>query len=110
MPSIAHAAPGRTPRATVQAYLDAISHGDRRAICGLLSASLRKEIVKEESARSCLAAVRGIPRALGRVPIVSVEVQGGSATVVVGDAQYSDSGNDNVTLIRVHGRWYLTSM
>jgi hypothetical protein len=37
---------------------------------------LRKETVMEEGARSCVEAVRGIPRALGHVPIVSVEVSG----------------------------------
>ena len=109
-PSIAHASPRRTPRGTVQAYLDAIAQGDRRAICGLLSASLRREVVHEDSARSCPAAVGDTPRELGLVPIVTVEVEGNRATVVVGDAQYSDSGNDNVTLRRVHDRWYLTSM
>jgi hypothetical protein len=104
------AADQSTPRRTVSAYLHAISRGDARVICSLLAPRLKREVVHDESARSCRAAVRSIPRALGSVPIVSVRTHGATAIVVLGDAQYSDSGNDAVTLSRTHGRWYLTSM
>ena len=98
-----------TPRRAVQAYLDAMARGDARGMCATLSAETRRTVVHEESASSCPAALSPVPRALGRVPIVAVKVTAPTATVIVGDARYSDSGNDNLTLRRVHGRWYLTA-
>jgi hypothetical protein len=110
MPALADTALQGTPRQAAKSYLDALARGDAQQLCRLLSPQLRREVVHEESARSCPAAVRPIPRALGHVPIVSVRTTGNTAFVVLGDAQYSDSGNDNITLRRVHGRWMLTSM
>jgi hypothetical protein len=98
-----------TPRRAVQAYLDATARGDARGMCATLSAATRRTIVHEESASSCPAAMSPVIRVLGHVKIVSVQVTAPTATVVLGDARYSDSGNDVLTVRRVHGRWYLTS-
>lgn len=99
-----------TPRQTVQAYLDAIAAGDARTICHLMSAKARREVKHEWAARSCPQALTDIPRVLGHVTIAKVEIHGPDATVWVNDARYSDSGNDNVTLRRVHDHWFMTSI
>jgi hypothetical protein len=98
-----------TPRRAVQAYLDAMARGDARGICATLSANTRRTVVREAAASNCPAAMSPVPRALGHVKIVSVQVTAPTATVTVGDARYSDSGNDSLTVRRVHDRWYLTS-
>lgn len=106
------AASPSTPRQTVQAYLDAIAAGDARTICHLMSARARREVKHDWAARSCPQALKrlDIPRGLGRVTIAKVQISGPNATVWVNDARYSDSGNDNVTLRRVHDYWYMTSI
>jgi hypothetical protein len=109
-PSVASAHDLRsTPRRAVQSYLDAMARGDARGICATFSANTRRTVVHEESAPSCPAAVSPIIRLLGHVKIVSVKVTAPTAIVEVGDARYSDSGNDGLTVRRVHGLWYLTS-
>jgi len=108
---VCHAAASpSTPRQTVQAYLDAIAAGDARTICHLMSAKARREVKHELASRSCPQALKDIPRALGRVTIAKVQVNGPDATVWVNDARYSDSGNDNVTLRRVHDHWFMTGI
>jgi hypothetical protein len=99
-----------TPRRAVQTYLDAIARGDARGICATLSAKARHTFVREVGASSCTDAVKTIPRALGHVKIVSARETGPTGLVIVGDARYSDSGNDGIPVRRVHGLWYLTEL
>jgi hypothetical protein len=99
-----------TPRRAVQSYLDAMARGDARGICAALSAKARRTVVHEEGASNCPDAVSPVPRVLGHVKIVSADQTGATALVMVGDARYSDSGNDAIPARRVHGRWYLTEL
>jgi hypothetical protein len=96
-----------TPRRAVQTYLDAKARGDARGICATLSANARRTVVHEEAASNCPDAVSPVLKVLGHVKIVSVDETGPTALVTVGDARYSDSGNDAIPVRRVHGRWYL---
>lgn len=93
--------------ATAQRYLDAIAAGNRAEICHLLSPSARRELLEESQQRTCRDAVRDFPRALGRVPIVAVHVHGHLADVTVGDARYSDSGDDHFRMSHASGRWLI---
>lgn len=102
-----HASSGaRQVRAVAAAYLAAIKCGDGAAACRLLSrAGLRDGGYKNVAA--CAPDLSDL-RALGRVPIVSVRLRSPTtATVTVGDAKYSDSGNDALALRRYGSRWLI---
>ncbi len=94
-------------RRVAQRYLDAIAHHDPATICHILSPRARRELVEEEGVSSCRAAASHIPAELGHFPVVRVVVERPDAYAVIGDAAISDSGNDNLPLVRQHSRWLL---
>jgi hypothetical protein len=91
-------------RAVAEAYLAAIKRGDGAAACRLLSpAGLSDGGYRNVAA--CAPDLSDL-RTLGAVPIVSVKLSSPTtATVIVGDAKYSDSGNDSIVLSRYGSRW-----
>ncbi len=91
-------------RPTAQRYLDAIADGDEREICHLLSPSARRHLLEDEGKRTAWRP-HGVPRALGRFPIVKIEFNGRIASVTIGDHEVSDSGDDVIRMSHASGRW-----
>lgn len=92
-------------RPTAQRYLNAIAAGSAAEICHLLSPGARRELREEDRKPTCVAAAREFPRALGRFPIVKVQISGQIASVTIGDHQVSDSGDDVFRMSHRSGRW-----
>jgi hypothetical protein len=92
-------------RAVAQAYLDAFRRGDGLAACRLLSPTGLRD--GGTTLKQCARDASDL-RQLGTVPIVSVVMNSPTtATVTVGDAKYSDSGNDAMELRRYGSRWLI---
>jgi hypothetical protein len=92
-------------RPTAQRYLDAIAAGDAAEICHLLSPSARRELRADGMKRTCVAAAREYPRALGKFPVVKIKFEGHIASVTIGDHETSDSGDDVFRMSHATGRW-----
>lgn len=95
--------------ATVDAYFDAVRAGDGGAICSRFAPRLRRHIERLQS-QPCPAALgaeaRRLPENLAGYRVLSAQVTGRSARVVVeGQGDF----RDGLSLARARGRWLITS-
>jgi hypothetical protein len=95
--------------AAVKAYFDAVRAADGRAICSRIAPRPRRDIERLQSqpCQEALAAeARRLPESLAGYHVLSAEVSGRTARVVVeGRGQF----RDELRLERAGGRWLITS-
>jgi hypothetical protein len=100
--------PPQTPpevRAVAQAYLDALVRGESEAACRLLSPAAMKDSgygsIAECARDRCVE-----PGRVDRIPILEIRMLSREeAQVTVGDAEFSDGGNDYLPVKRYGDRW-----